>query len=75
MVKFIFSKNTSWIFTLEILQDSFKLSKGDSEKKQGFSTLFRKPGISILPRIVQISGGIDVCENFEKLDSKQYSRF
>ena len=55
----LFSKSTGWISTTKISQDNF--SKADSEKYLGFSTLLRSPDKSTMPRIVDISGGIDIC--------------
>ena len=61
IVKLISSRSTSGISTIKISQDSSKFSKGDSEKYLRFSTLLRRPGKSIMPWVVEVSGGIDVC--------------
>ena len=60
IVKLIFSKSTGWISATKISQDSFKFSDGDAEKYLGPRTLLRSPDNSILPRIAEINGGIDI---------------
>ena len=56
-LKLIFSESTGCISTIKISQDRFKFSKGDSEKYLGFIILCRRPGKSIMPGIVEGSGG------------------
>ena len=56
-----FSLDVLAAFPPKTSQDRFSFSKADSEKYMGFSTLLRSPDKSILPRLVGISGEIDVC--------------
>ena len=62
VVNSIFSKNTGWIPTTKISEDSLKFSEGDSEKYLCFCALLRSPDNKILPRIAELNGGIDFCE-------------
>ena len=59
--KIVFFIGTGWISTIKISKDSFNFSKSDSKKYAWFITLPRRPGKSIMPRILEISGVIDVC--------------
>ena len=61
IVKLTFSKIFVWISTIKIPQDSFNLSNNDLEKYLGFNTVLRRPVKSIMPKVVKISGEIDVC--------------
>ena len=55
-----FSKSTDWTSTIKISRDSFKFSENDPEIYFMFRTLLRSRDKSIMPRIAEINGGINI---------------
>ena len=59
--QFHFLQKYSLDSSIKIAQDCSKSSNGDSEDYLGFFTLLQRPEKSLLARMVEINGGIDVC--------------
>ena len=63
IVKLTFSKSTVWIAAIKISQDKFQFFKVHSKIYIWFSTLLRRPGNVIMPRILEIIVRIEFAEN------------
>ena len=74
-VKLIFCKSTGWILTIKISQDSLIISEGESEFYFRLSTLLRSHDNLIMPRIVEINGGINICREPSKIRLKTLFSF
>ena len=75
IINLIFSRCTGWISTIKISQDSFIFSEGDSEKHLRLCTSLWSPNNSIMPKIAEMNGEMDIGGERLKLDWKHYSRF